>query len=104
MMARDSADAPPPQPLSPEVVEQLRTVVRDLVDRNDLQPTDTLHQVLHQIASEARAKAMRAEDLVIAFKAVLDSLPKAESAAARLRQGQLRERLISLCIKAFYAS
>jgi hypothetical protein len=104
MMARDSADAPPPQPLSPEVVERLRTAVRDLADRNDLEPTDALRQVLQQVASEARAKAMRAEDLVIAFKAILDALPRAETAAARLRQGQLRERLISLCIKAFYAS
>ena len=102
MMARDSAGHPPPQPLSPGVVEALRAAILRRTEAEEL-PDEDLHRALHDVAAEARARDMRAEDLVIAFKALLDEIPQPVSAAGRLRHARFRERLVTLCIRAYYA-
>ncbi len=47
---------------------------------------------------------MRPEALILAFKNLYDALPEPMSAVARAEQMQLRERLVSACIRAYFAS
>jgi hypothetical protein len=61
-----------------------------------------LGQAVAQVVAEARERAMRAEDLILAFKALYDALPEPPSAAVRAEQMRLRERLVTACINAYY--
>jgi hypothetical protein len=56
------------------------------------------------VVAEARERQMRAEDLILAFKALYDALPEPGSAAARAEQLRLRERLVTACINAYYGA
>ena len=101
MMAPDSAHTPPPRMLAPETRSLLRDALSRFLDDASL-TNGELRRVLHVVADEAREKHMRAEELVVAFKDVLDALPTGSSPAERLRRSRLREQLVSLCIKAYY--
>lgn len=61
-----------------------------------------LARVLRQIVTEARNRHVRAEQLVVILKNVWDTLPDARFAIDREAQTQARQRLITLCIKAYY--
>ncbi len=61
-----------------------------------------LARVLRQIVTEARNRHIRAEQLVVILKHVWDSLPDARYAIDREAQARVRQRLITLCIKAYY--
>lgn len=61
-----------------------------------------LARVLRQIVTEARNRHIRAEQLVVILKNVWDSLPDARFAIDREAQTHVRQRLITLCIKAYY--
>ena len=54
------------------------------------------------VVAEARERAMRPEELILAFKALYDALPEPASAVARAEQMHLRERLVSACIRAYF--
>ena len=60
--------------------------------------------MLRQIVTEARNRHIRAEHLIVILKNVWDSLPDARYAIDREAQTQVRQRLITLCIKAYYRS
>ena len=61
-----------------------------------------LGRVLRQVVTEARNRQIRAEQLILILKNVWDSLPDARYAIDREAQTQIRQRLITLCIKAYY--
>ena len=61
-----------------------------------------LARAVSAVVAEARRESMRAEELILAFKTLYDSLPEPKSAVARAEQMQLRERLVSACIRAYY--
>lgn len=108
MMTRHSAE-PPGNMLSGETRELLRSTISRLVDDDsgtDDEPgaSAELHAALQRAADEARAQQMHAEELVIAFKELLYSLPNGSTPQERLRRARLRERLVSLCIRAYYGA
>lgn len=57
---------------------------------------------LRQAVKEARNRHIRAEQLVVSLKQVWDALPQARHAIDREAQAQARQRLITLCIRAYY--
>lgn len=61
-----------------------------------------LSRVLRHVVTEARNRQIRAEHLIVILKNVWDSLPDAQYAIDREAQVQVRQRLITLCIKAYY--
>lgn len=61
-----------------------------------------LSRVLRQVVTEARNRQIKAEQLIVMLKNVWDSLPDARHAIDREAQAQVRQRLITLCIKAYY--
>ena len=102
MMAYDSRSTPEPRPLG----DATSLALRDAVLRLWSQPEDgdgALHAAIAQMVAEARQRSLRAEDLIVAFKDLLSHLPELNAPDRRLEAVRFRERLITLCIKAYYA-
>ena len=102
MMAHDSPPLPEHRPLSDETVAALRAAVLQLWER----PADgdaALHAAFARMADEARARSLRAEEVVVAFKEILAGLPALQRGGRRLEAGRFREQLVTHCIKAYYA-
>jgi hypothetical protein len=103
MMAYDSRSTPEPRPLSDETAAALRTAVVRLWTHPD-GGDDVLHDAIALTIAEARERALRAEDVIVAFKNLLAHLPELNAPERRLEAARFRERLITLCIKAYYAA
>ena len=102
MMAYDSRSTPEPRPLG----DATAVALRDAVLRLWRHPEDgdaALHAAITQMVAEARQRSLRAEDLIVAFKDLLTHLPELSAPDRRLEAVRFRERLITLCIKAYYA-
>ena len=62
---------------------------------------DSLEPALTQIAAEARAKQLRAEQLLVALKDVWYSLPSV-AAPALHEQNAILQRIVTLCVRVYY--
>lgn len=102
-MASEPPYEPHPRGLSSATTESLRAAVVSHLERNPDGDAKLGHAVAAMVA-EARERAMRPEALILAFKNLYDALPEPMSAVARAEQMQLRERLVSACIRAYFAS
>jgi hypothetical protein len=102
MMSHDSRSTPEPRSLSDATLASLRDAVLR-VWHDPAGSEAALQAALREMVADARARALRAEDVIVAFKALLGSIPELNSPVRRLEAGRLRERLITLCIKAYYA-
>jgi hypothetical protein len=102
------ASLPPPRgPLSPPLSADVVARLRDAGGQSALDPsTDDgpLRAAVAGVVAEAHRREMRPEELIPAFKSLLDSLPEMHAAQSRLEEARLRERLITLCIKTYYAA
>lgn len=87
--------------LSGTTVARLRTVLTNHIVHPDVADPE-LARVLRQIVVEARNRKIRAEQLILMLKTVWDSLPDTRYAIDREAQQQMRQRLITRCIKAYY--
>lgn len=87
--------------LSASTVTRLRNVLSRHIEHPDVADPD-LASVLRQIVTEARNRHIRAEQLVVILNNVWNTLPDARHAIDREAQSLVRQRLITLCIKAYY--
>jgi hypothetical protein len=93
---------PLPPPLSDDVVAPLRAAIGKLA--HDPSSDDApLRAAIAGVVTEAHGREMRPEQLIPLFKALIDSLPEMHGAQSRLEEARLRERLVTLCIKSYYA-
>jgi hypothetical protein len=100
MMVPGSSAGPGPRPLSAESAARLRDAIRrGSADGADDAP---LRDAVGAVVAEARERDMRPEELIPAFRSLLDSLPELHPVAGRFEESKLRERLVTLCIKAYY--
>ena len=68
---------------------------------NPSAPESELQDALHVVATEARSRGLRPEELVIALKALFDAT--AVELVADAEDGRrLREWLVAACIRAYY--
>ena len=109
MVPHSSTPGPGPRELSAESALALRDAVRRVVAR-PAAPGDglaaaegALREAVTAVVTEARERQMRPEELITSFKALLDSIPEVHEAGGRVEETRLRERLVTLCIKAYYA-
>ena len=101
MMAPDSRSTPEPRLLADDTMAVLRAAVVQLWH----QPRgaeDALREALALVTAEARSRALRAEDVIVAFKSLLASLPELHSGPRRMEAVAFQERLVTMCIKAYY--
>ena len=115
MVPHSSTPDPGARALSEDTALVLRQAVRRTVGRpaspggapasSPSLPSDgerALRDAVAAVAAEARERRMRPEELLPAFKALLDTIPEVNGAGSRLEESRLRERLVTLCIKAYY--
>ncbi len=113
MMAFDSRSTPEPRTISAATRAALAAAVVRLwedparwqtgADGRRVQLDAALVQAVDGMVREAQARALRAEELVVAFKDLLADLPELLVAERRLEAAHFRERLITECIRAYYA-
>lgn len=113
MMAFDSRSTPEPRTISaPTRAALAAAVVRLWTDPGRWPAADggrhvqldaTLVEAIDRTVREARSRALRAEELVVAFKDLLSDLPELHAPERRLEAVHFRERLITECIRAYYA-
>jgi hypothetical protein len=99
MMAPDSTPKSPH--LSAASVASLRTALLAYLENRE---TPALERSLNTIATEARASRMHAEQLLIALKDVWFGLPHMQDTAEDVEQARLLQRVVTLCIRAYYAA
>ena len=98
MMARDLTPQRPE--LDAASVDMLGRALTSYVE--DDEGTDLL-AVLRHVANEARSRHMHAEQLLVALKDVWYSLPVVRSSPEGEQQNRLLQRVITLCIRQYYA-
>ena len=99
MMARDLTPQRPE--LDPKSIDALAATLVRYVESGG-EGTD-LPAVLRRVAEEARAKHMHAEQLLITLKDVWYSLPAVRKAPEGEEQSRMLQRVITLCIRQYYA-
>ena len=102
MMAYDSRSTPEPRPLGEDTAAALREAALHLWE-HPAASEEALHAALARMVAESRARALRAEEVIVAFKEILARLPL-HVGERRLEASHFRERLITLCIKAYYGA
>lgn len=89
--------------LSSTTLAKLRDVLAKQMQHPEQRFDDEIKVVLERVASEARSRHIRAEQLILIFKNIWASLPNAPHAADAEAYNALRHHLITLCIKAYYS-
>jgi allophanate hydrolase subunit 1 len=99
MMAHDSSPTPPSG-----LAEDTIKAVRDALVRYLQAPASTsdLREALHQMADEARSKAILPEHLLITLKHVWGSLPDVRSVGDTEQQTRMLQRVVTMCIREYY--
>jgi hypothetical protein len=99
MMAPDSTPREPG--LSAASVASLRAALVAYLENRE---TPALERSLNTIATEARASHMHAEQLLVALKDVWFGLPQLRDTAEDEEKARLLQRVVTLCIRAYYAA
>jgi hypothetical protein len=91
---------PESRSLSEPTIDHLRRAVQE----RRLAPAAgdaALQAALESVAAEARARALRPEELIVALKQVMDEARAPRSTSSDERH--LREWVVTTCIKAYYS-
>ena len=83
-------------------MKELEAALTDQLRKPD-HPTPELNALLKRVAREAREKNIRAEELLVSFKQLWNSLAEATRARPADQFERMRETLVTICIKAYYA-
>lgn len=97
MMAHDSTPFPPA--LDEETLSEVRSALGRFI--RDGTHSDDLTSALRRMSEEARAKEMRAEQLLIVLKGIWSSLPEVRHARGE-PHGTMLQRVIGICIEQYY--
>lgn len=90
---------PEPRSLSEPTAEQLRMAIQDRRHSPALGDA-ALQTALQGVAAEARERALRPEELIIALKQIIDETPGTRSDSVEERR--LREWIVTTCIRAYF--
>ncbi|GAC1419035.1 MAG: hypothetical protein PVSMB1_03660 [Gemmatimonadaceae bacterium] len=83
-------------------MKQLRTALADQLKRPD-GPTPELTSLLKRIAREAHDNGVQPEELIVTFKQLWNSLAESMRPQNADQYERVRQRLVTLCIQAYYA-
>ena len=88
--------------LTPEAMELLRNALTAWMRGYD-EADASLGQTLHAVATEARERGIRAEELLVTLKSMWFEIGGEPSTPARSTPGHRRlDELVTACIKAYY--
>ena len=101
MMAHDSGPTPPSR-LDDASLDVLRAALRAYLQ--DSQDPSMLQPSLLAIATEARARSILPEQLLVVLKDVWGSLPEVRSMTNSREQVNLLQRVVTMCNKEYYSA
>jgi hypothetical protein len=102
MIQRDTGPMPP-YALAQETVDAVRRALQCHARAAASDPASELRTALHALAREAREKAVPPEQLLITLKNVWQSLPEVGSARDSNEQTRMLQRVVTICIKEYFA-
>jgi hypothetical protein len=100
MMAYDSSQ-PPASRLDDELLSALRLAMRGYL--KDAEDPSALQESLVLVASDARARAILPEQLLVTLKEAWSSLPEVRAMNDSGEQVRLLQRVVTMCIKEYYS-
>jgi hypothetical protein len=83
-------------------IKELRTALTEQLKKPD-GPTQELAILLRKVAREAHDHDIKPEELIIAFKQLWNSLAESLRPQNADQYELVRQRLVTLCIRAYYA-
>lgn len=83
-------------------MKELRTALTEQLKRPD-GPTPELAKLLRKVGHEAREKGIPPEELIVVFKQLWNSLAESLRPQNADQYERVRQRLVTLCIQAYYA-
>src|SRR4030088_3366671 len=92
----------PVSSLSENTMKELRTALTEQLKRPD-GPTQELSTLLRKVAREAHDQEIKPEQLIIIFKRLWNSLAESLRPQNADQYELVRQRLVTLCIRAYYA-
>lgn len=92
-----------PNALAQETVDSVRRALERHVRCADAEPATELRMALHDLAREARQKAVSPEQVLVTLKHIWRSLPEIESARNQMEQTRVLQCVVSVCIKEYFA-
>jgi hypothetical protein len=107
MMMQHDMGPMPPNALAQETVDAVRRAleryVRSTASEPASEPAPELRIALHQLAREAKEKAVPPEQLLVALKGIWQSIPDVESARDHTEQTRVLQRVVTICIKEYFS-
>jgi hypothetical protein len=94
--------AAPVSSLAENTIKELRSALTEQLRRPD-GPTQELSVLLRKIAREAHDQDIKPEQLIIIFKQLWNSLAESLRPQNADQYELVRQRLVTLCIRAYYA-
>ena len=98
MMAHDSSQ--PPSRLDDEALNGVRLALRAYLRDSD--DAGALQASLVHIATEARARNILPEQLLVTLKEMWSTLPEVRAIPDTREQVRLLQRVVSMCIREYY--
>ena len=99
MMAPDSSQSPPGR-IDDASLEAVRLALRAyLRDQND---TSALQASLLALSTEARARDILPEQLLVSLKELWNTLPEVRAMTDAGEQVRLLQRVVTMCIREYY--
>jgi hypothetical protein len=83
-------------------MKELRTALTEQLKRPD-GPTPELATLLRRVAHEANEQSIPAEELIVIFKKLWNSLAESLRPQNHDQYERIRQRLVTICIQAYYA-
>jgi hypothetical protein len=88
--------------LSESTIKELRTALTEQLKRPD-GPTPELATLLRKVAREAHEQSIPPEELIVIFKKLWNSLAESLRPQNADQYERIRQRLVTICIQAYYA-
>ena len=102
MMERHSGPMSP-NALAQQAVDSVRAALERHVETRTAEPAPELRTALHALAHDARSKAIPPEHLLVTLKGIWQSLPSVENARDYAEQTRALQRVVTVCIKEYFA-
>lgn len=93
----------PPNVLAKETVDAVRGALQRYARAPASDPAPDLRSALQALAREARLKDVPPEQLLVALKSVWQQLPEVENARDYTEQTRVLQRVVTICIKEYFA-
>src|SRR5689334_23341605 len=103
MMMEHQTGPMSPNAIAQEAVDSVRSALERHVESLAMEPAPDLRAALHALALDARSKAVPPEHLLVTLKSIWQSLPSVEKARDHAEQTQVLQRVVTICIKEYFA-